>query len=657
MRLSKLAMKNFGPYRDEAIDLSTSSSANVVVIHGENMRGKTSLKNALLWCLYEETADRRGRPLSTYDHLNLDALGAGEYFMTVTLDFEHDGKSMRLQRHAQAAAKPASDADLEVKVNLSVDGRFIPTEDIPEAIANILHPQIARFFIFDADMLQQYETLLGDPDRETEFVKNSIERILGLPALQLVAEDLQQENRDAQQRQLRAVQAKHKNEALVVEAQQANAEIEAIDIDLGGLESLVSDLEEEKAGLWEQLQQFAQIQSDLKKLASNEEEIQRLKAEQEEQKNTCRDLLSEVWWMPVVGSLDSKIGALRTTIKDASSTLETDRRLSLEIGSIEKSLDETLCSLCGQPVHSEVQTQMSERLSALKDERGALSLYEGDLGALVGELEALEAFADQSAPVLLREAERRVRQINIDIRRLDRESDQIRGLLKGHEHSQIQQTERRLEEAVNKLNDLKDDIDDKRAKRVTLQRELSELQQKIAGLPDADPRTATEAAIYAALEELFRQAIASYRDEMRRQVESEATSVFKELTTEPEYEGLRINQQFGLRIVDTSGREIGQRSAGAEQIVALSLVGGLNRCATREGPLVIDTPLARLDLSHRENILKFLPTLSPQVVFLFQSGEIPPEDGLNPLEGRIARKYQIVRDSQTQSHLEKMDGS
>jgi hypothetical protein len=39
-------------------------------------------------------------------------------------------------------------------------------------------------------------------------------------------------------------------------------------------------------------------------------------------------------------------------------------------------------------------------------------------------------------------------------------------------------------------------------------------------------------------------------------------------------------------------------SAGSEQIVALSLIGALNRCATREGPVVMDTPFGRLDRRH-----------------------------------------------------------
>ena len=44
------------------------------------------------------------------------------------------------------------------------------------------------------------------------------------------------------------------------------------------------------------------------------------------------------------------------------------------------------------------------------------------------------------------------------------------------------------------------------------------------------------------------------------------------------------------------------RSAGAEQIVALSLIEALNFHGRRKGPMLMDTPAGRLDKSHREKM-------------------------------------------------------
>jgi DNA sulfur modification protein DndD len=98
------------------------------------------------------------------------------------------------------------------------------------------------------------------------------------------------------------------------------------------------------------------------------------------------------------------------------------------------------------------------------------------------------------------------------------------------------------------------------------------------------------------------------------------------------YRGLEINQNYGLSIVDSSDRYVSLRSAGAEQVVALSLIDGLNRTGRAAGPIVMDTPFGRLDLRHRDNILAYLPTVASQFVLLVHSGEIRPETDLTAIK-------------------------
>ena len=79
------------------------------------------------------------------------------------------------------------------------------------------------------------------------------------------------------------------------------------------------------------------------------------------------------------------------------------------------------------------------------------------------------------------------------------------------------------------------------------------------------------------------------------------------MISEKTYLGLKINDGYGLNILDENGDIVNERSAGAEQIVALSLIDGLNRTARKNGPIIMDTPLGRLDKNHRDSILKYLP--------------------------------------------------
>lgn len=141
------------------------------------------------------------------------------------------------------------------------------------------------------------------------------------------------------------------------------------------------------------------------------------------------------------------------------------------------------------------------------------------------------------------------------------------------------------------------------------------------------------------------------RDRLRERVASEATAVFKELTTEPTFTGLQINPNYGLTILDRDGRQVTIRSAGAEQIVAMSLLGALNRSANRPGPIVVDTPFGRLDPKHRLNILKYIPHMGDQIIFLVHEGEIDRQRDLEPIKNYIGSAFEIKRITSSHSEI------
>src|SRR5690606_12305032 len=98
---------------------------------------------------------------------------------------------------------------------------------------------------------------------------------------------------------------------------------------------------------------------------------------------------------------------------------------------------------------------------------------------------------------------------------------------------------------------------------------------------------------------------------------------------------------YGLTILDENGKDVLVRSAGAEQVVALSLIGALKRLAARRRPVIMDTPFGRLDRQHRQNILRFVPTLADQVALLVHSGELDPERDLGAIKGKVSAELVI----------------
>jgi DNA sulfur modification protein DndD len=116
-------------------------------------------------------------------------------------------------------------------------------------------------------------------------------------------------------------------------------------------------------------------------------------------------------------------------------------------------------------------------------------------------------------------------------------------------------------------------------------------------------------------------------------------------TEERDYAGLSINEAYGLTIRHQDGRAEEARSAGAEHVVALALMGALQRNAPLRGPIVMDSPFGRLDERHTENVVKALPKLADQVILLVYEAEVGRSLMRELLGSSLLREYELERQS------------
>ena len=100
---------------------------------------------------------------------------------------------------------------------------------------------------------------------------------------------------------------------------------------------------------------------------------------------------------------------------------------------------------------------------------------------------------------------------------------------------------------------------------------------------------------------------------------------------------------FAVILTGKDGRPLAfnRLSAGERQLLATSLLWGLARASGRPIPTVIDTPLGRLDSSHRHHLVeRYFPVASHQVILLSTDEEIAGEyhDGIKPY---VAREFRL----------------
>lgn len=102
------------------------------------------------------------------------------------------------------------------------------------------------------------------------------------------------------------------------------------------------------------------------------------------------------------------------------------------------------------------------------------------------------------------------------------------------------------------------------------------------------------------------------------------TQVYKKLAHKKQVDRIEIDENGTARILSHEGDEIFfDKSAGENQVFATALLAGLAKISGLEAPLIVDTPLGRLDSSHRNNILKYwISDKNRQVILLSQDKEI-----------------------------------
>lgn len=653
MKFRRIKIENLGPYvGSHTLELDVDDAAPVVLVHGENMRGKTSLFNAIRWVLYGKAVGRRGRTLPAVSLLSYDARDALDYHILVELEFEHEGVEYQLERQAQAEVLPRTDRDLQHSARLRRGGHIQPAENVQQIISDILHPDISRFFLFDGEMLDQYEILLGEGNRDSDLVRQSIEQILGLPALQLLVEDVASIRRETEAQLLRSAEAARRNVAAVASARQALASIEALTDDIKRLQEQREGLLAERDTLADRLAGFGEIQADLREIERLESEIKDREAIRDDARAQCQTIIRENWWLPVSFLMRTRLDASRAASAEATERFEDAADLRARLSIARKGAERSICETCGQPLSDDLQSRFRDEVAQLEKDLKVLDVPAGALAEALAEQRSLEVFANTAAAERLTTTEATFRRANIDIRRFTNEAERVRERLKGHDRTEIAASEIQYEQCVRQIVSIEASIKGHQESLEIQKSALGRLQARIAQTPGTDPRVRLQSQAFAALEATIAAAVDVFRQEVRVEVERQASEIFRHLTTEPDYAGLSINDNYGLTILDGQGREIRERSAGAEQVVALALVGGLNRSATRQAPVVMDTPFGRLDVRHRENILHFVPTLAGQVLLLVQSGELDRERDLGHLAGFIGREYRIVRDGPTRSHFE-----
>lgn len=653
LNIRKIALEDFGPFKGLQ-EINFPVENGVIIVYGENMRGKTTLLNAIRYALFGTVLTRHEQRLSLTNVENWERAAEGKHGFKVILNFLYNGVTYELTRECKLRRGiliPQSDTDYEQVCYLQRNGEAIGPDEAEVEIIRIMPESVSRFFLFDGELLQQYEELLRDESDMGMKIKIAIERILGVPVLTLARanirifhDEAQKEEAKASQRN-QATQELGNHQARLIEERAAHEEeTKRLQRDLQNLKSKKTRLEEDVR----KSQRLIYMFNERERLTR---EIEELNRRQEEKEGKLREQMASAWKKILLPKIQEECKRLQAEIVRYRAK-ESERSYAEHLlERIEQGLDTNLCPTCEQPLSTDARSIIDALRRKLKETPGTYD--RSIIGLLTAKVNVLLDMESSGQKIMVQDLFNDIEDYRVDRHAKNEHVAEINEDTKSIDESVSRRLMSEYDRAVEEISILEKGIRKEQTELEKNQQQIQKIEQRLNVQGGADLiKFRRRRQVASQLHDLMNEAVDVYRDQLRTKVEKDASSLFRNLTTEPDYGGLQINENYGLRIIHADGSIIPVRSAGAEHIVALSLIGALQKNAPLRGPIIMDSPFGRLDDSHTTRVVKTLPEMADQVVLLVYEAEMEPKVARQQLKGLLRREYQIVRRSARYSTIE-----
>jgi len=646
MWISKIELVCFKSYQSQVFEFpEPENGRNVVLIGGMNGYGKTSILEALYLCLYGKDAmahlaraglktdERKGYPTFLEKAFNGEALRDGRDTMMVRVVINRT-KVTAIDIARKWYFRPnGSWVDEEVVVREvvrgvpgtpRVDGRngFLLSEMLDEFF---VPPHIAPFFFFDGEEVKK----LADQDR-VEQVKQGLEGLLGVVLLRRLAARLRNfenskrsEITNVDENKLADLRESLTNKQQTLDGLRKKAE---------KIREEQNRLKDQRESLLERVTAAGGGGGDIATVKELVEEREQLRNELKENQRKLEEILADRLPFHLVSKELLAIFREQLQAEIKFFSWEADKR-ALEPRKVEfeAAFDRETKPEIIPPLTSEQMAAIKARLDA-----AWASLFYPPPDDCAKEI--VHSYMDDnlrqnalnfldSIPLGQREIQDLLKEQNFLIQRIDELGRRITKLEGIDRDGTLAALKKELQQVQEHLDKLAEDIrvDDRKIHALEAQvaKEKAEYEREKKKLDDSSPVRAlvekserVRMVINAVIPALFPLKV--------KELAAAMTAIYKQLAHKGQVAEIKIEEDGSTTILAKSGTEISfDRSAGENQIFATALIAGLAKVSGVNAPMVVDTPLGRLDSKHRANILKFwTDDKTRQIILLSQDEEI-----------------------------------
>ncbi|MDE2298512.1 MAG: DNA sulfur modification protein DndD [Burkholderiales bacterium] len=613
-----IGIQDLGPFRErQYLDLRVRSGRPVILVKALNGSGKTTLLTCLQIALYGSKAF--GSRTAEYEQLlrglqRADAKGHARIDLDLRVEAHGDADDLTISREWSIVGSKVAERLMVCRKGTQ---DHLLTDDWDDYLDAILPAELIQLFLFDGEKIES----LANPKTLPDMLRRATEVFLGIGGIDSLSKDLIAVERRALLRTKETLgEYEHARQELVeLERQHSSVSvaIEVLTQSVGSAQQLADMArktyerfasEGQRAGL-AAFERAAEIRS------AEQQAIVRVA----EAEHAVREALADPWApLASLGSLWQTYGkqwADESRSRYAQALLqEITRRDKRVLRALDTSLSKSALGALRDVLASEtreyrqagklkpvlVAAEEPSSVEARIDE--AVNRYQQCVGQL------------ESARSHLVDAQRRMAAIP--------QGEHVAELLKG-----LQEQASRMAEAEGRLESIKHQLAESHSNKAHLETRLAAARLRMS----KDFRGQAQDAKAIAAGQRARSVLAVFKDQL---LASKAKWLSNMITNE--FRGLMRKQRLVSRVcVDPTSYEVSivggdghelpleRLSAGERQLLAVSVLSALIRERKGHFPVAVDTPLARLDGTHRQALIRrFFAKISHQVLVLSTDEEV-----------------------------------
>jgi len=660
MILQSIEVENFGVFRGKHVfNLKPifSETRPIILFGGLNGSGKTTLFDGIKICLYGRPTFKEFRTKKQYNsYLSkkikpLNPQRRKIYHGAIELNIEFNDFGVKDLYSVRRIWK-IDDDKVDETFRVLKNGQMLGTieQEYSQAfIANLIPMGISNLFFFDGEKIQE----LAHDTIDNGFFKEALDTILGLDIIQTLKKDLR-------------TYAYKQNAS--EDTQEIVEKIDDVQAKIRDLKSVLGDLLQDQASIKTKLEKtidiIAKKENELslqgagyaKRRFEFKEKLNKIENELDEIRKRLREFYSGLFPFTLVPKLclqlRNKIQEERSRKNELSALMVLEKKKEdFEARLFEKNGQLTRFSDASSK-KGLIDDIISVLKDVIKDPEDEDFVFIDDFSD--NELNQLLYWVDQTSNTIPRE----IKYLSSKYDRLQTDRVHYENLIRRVPEDSI------LDPIVNEINkqyEMKGRYESQLSK---IEEETGQLRYRITEanrqLEALNERFEQQNKYERTIRLLrnIRVMLDEYQDDIRENKLDMLRNAFLDSITmiirkHDFISDIKIDSDYHIELQMADGNYISKSilSNGEKQIFAISMLLALAKVSGRPLPFVIDTPLARLDSSHRDKIVEnFFPNASHQVIIFSTDTEID-KIYFEKLAPHITRVYHLKYDDQTKSSL------